>query len=175
MDNPPAASFASGEMMNSFDDSRMAALPEGSQRIVHRRRELLGPAYRLQYALPVRFVRGSGVFLYDETGQAYLDAYNNVTSLGHCHPRVVDAISSQLSVLNTNTRYLDAALLDYAQRLLDTHADSLDKVMFTCTGSKANDLAVRIARPLTGPIGGIIPGTGNTGTRATMETGRDKV
>ena len=75
------------------------------------------------YANPVRIVRGEGVHLYDADGQAYLDAYNNVPSVGHCHPRVVEAIARQAATLNTHTRYASELILDYAERLLGTYPD----------------------------------------------------
>ncbi len=80
-------------MVNGFDMASVDALDPELRQIVKRRASLLGPAYKLFYANPVRIVRGQGVHLYDADGQAYLDAYNNVPSVGHCHPRVVDAIA----------------------------------------------------------------------------------
>ena len=101
----------------------------------------------------MRIVRGEGVHLYDADGQAYLDAYNNVPSVGHCHPRVVEAIARQAATLNTHTRYASELILDYAERLLGTYPDGLGHVMFTCTGSEAVDLALRVARFYTGGEG----------------------
>jgi 4-aminobutyrate aminotransferase-like enzyme len=121
---------------------------------------LLGPAYRLFYDRPVEIARGDGTTLYDRTGRAYLDAYNNVVPLGHCHPAVVSAVADQLATLNTNTRYLSEPILSYAEDLLGTFEPGLKvaggHVMFTCTGSEANDLALRIARHHTGNEGIII-------------------
>ena len=96
------------------------------------------------------------MWLFDADGRRVLDAYNNVPSVGHCHPHVVEAITRQAATLNTNTRYLDAKILDYAERLLQTHDETLDNVMFTCTGSEANDLALRVSRYHTGRRGVII-------------------
>ena len=79
------------------------------------------------------------------TGRAYLDVYNNVASVGHCHPHVVAALSRQAAMLNTHTRYLHESVLDYAERLLGYFPPALGHVMFTCTGSEANDLALRVA------------------------------
>jgi 4-aminobutyrate aminotransferase-like enzyme len=149
-------SRTSGQMANSFDLSRMHELPVATQTLVQRRRKVLGPAYRLQYAKPAQFVRGEGVWLVDAEGRRVLDAYNNVPSVGHCHPHVVEAITRQAATLNTNTRYLDSSILDYAERLLDTHDKALDNVMFTCTGSEAVDLALRVSRYHTGAEGVII-------------------
>ena len=104
----------------------------------------------------MRIVRGEGVHLYDVDGQAYLDAYNNVPSVGHCHPRVVEAIARQAATLNTHTRYASEPILDYAERLLGTYPAGIGQVMFTCTGSEAVDLALRVARFYTGGEGIVI-------------------
>ena len=85
-------------MVNGFDMDSVDALDPELRQIVKRRASLLGPAYKLFYAKPVRIVRGEGVHLYDADGRAYLDAYNNVPSVGHCHPRVVEAIARQAAV-----------------------------------------------------------------------------
>ncbi|MCP1622554.1 aspartate aminotransferase family protein [Pseudomonas nitroreducens] len=143
-------------MPNGFSAADAERLSEQERRLIERRARLLGPAYRLFYERPLHTVRGEGVWLYDNQGNRYLDAYNNVASIGHCHPRVVQAISSQAAVLNTHTRYLQEGILDYAEDLLATFPDGLDQVMFTCTGSEANDLALRIARQYTGGTGVII-------------------
>jgi 4-aminobutyrate aminotransferase-like enzyme len=143
-------------MVNSFDIETVGNLDPELRRIVQRRAALLGPAYKLFYRNPVRIVRGQGVHLYDADGQAYLDAYNNVPSVGHCHPRVVEAIARQAGTLNTHTRYASDLILDYAERLLATYPAELGHVMFTCTGSEAVDLALRIARFKTGGEGVII-------------------
>ncbi len=145
-----------GVMPNGFDPGTAQALPPRLGELVTRRQRVLGAGYRLFYDEPVEVVRGSGVHLFDEQGNDYLDAYNNVPCVGHCHPHVAEAIAAQARTLNTNTRYLDGHILDYAERLLATHADSLDTVMFTCTGSEATDLALRIARYATGARGVIV-------------------
>lgn len=124
--------------------------------LVERRRRLLGPAYRLFYDKPVHPVRGEGVWLYDAHGAPYLDAYNNVASVGHCHPEVVAALARQAATLNTHTRYLHETVLDYAERLLAHFPVELAHVMFTCTGSEANDLALRVARVCTGGSGIVV-------------------
>jgi 4-aminobutyrate aminotransferase-like enzyme len=143
-------------MINAFDPSRAKELPENEQALLARRQRVLGPAYRLFYEHPVHFVRGEGVWLYDAEGAAYLDAYNNVPSVGHCHPRVVEAIARQAGELNTHTRYLHSAILDYSDMLLATFPGELSQVMYACTGSEANDLAVRVARQFTGGTGFIV-------------------
>jgi len=143
-------------MINAFDPSRANELPENEQALLARRQRVLGPAYRLFYEHPVHFVRGEGVWLYDAEGAAYLDAYNNVPSVGHCHPRVVEAIARQAGQLNTHTRYLHSGILDYSEMLLATFPGELSQVMYACTGSEANDLAVRVARQFTGGTGFIV-------------------
>jgi 4-aminobutyrate aminotransferase-like enzyme len=123
------------------------------QTLIERRERLLGPGNPLFYDEPLHLVRGEGVWLYDADGRRYLDCYNNVPCVGHCHPAVVDAICRQARLLNTHTRYLDENILDYAERLLGKFDDTLDRVTFACTGSEANDLALRIARFNTGGEG----------------------
>ncbi len=143
-------------MINAYDAASSGHLPAHEQEMIARRRRLLGPAYRLFYAEPVHVVRGEGVWLYDQQGRAYLDAYNNVASVGHCHPHVVEALSRQAATLNTHTRYLHQSVLDYAERLLEYFPAALGHVMFTCTGSEANDLALRVAKAHTGGTGVIV-------------------
>lgn len=143
-------------MINGFNAADAERLSETERRLIERRERLLGPAYRLFYERPLHTVRGEGVWLYDAQGRRYLDAYNNVASIGHCHPRVVKAIAAQAALLNTHTRYLQEGILDYAEQLLATFPAGLEQVMFTCTGSEANDLALRIARHYTGGTGVII-------------------
>lgn len=143
-------------MVNGFDGAEMNSLPARTQDQIRRREDLLGPGYRLFYKNPVEIVRGQGTLLFDADGNDYLDVYNNVASVGHCHPRVVDAVSRQLATLNTNTRYLQESILTYSRDLLDTLPRELAHVMFTCTGSEANDLAMRVARYATGNEGVIV-------------------
>jgi 4-aminobutyrate aminotransferase-like enzyme len=153
-------------MVNGFDMDSVDALDPELRQIVKRRASLLGPAYKLFYANPVRIVRGEGVHLYDADGQAYLDAYNNVPSVGHCHPRVVEAIARQAATLNTHTRYASELILDYAERLLRLYPDGVGHVMFTCTGSEAVDLALRVARFYTGGEGVVITANAYHGVTA---------
>ena len=143
-------------MINGFTAEDAARLSDKERALIERRARTLGPAYRLFYEHPLHLVRGEGVWLYDADGKRYLDAYNNVASIGHCHPKVVEALYEQAKVLNTHTRYLHEGILDYAEKLLATFEPELDQVMFTCTGSEANDLALRIARQYTGGTGLIV-------------------
>jgi 4-aminobutyrate aminotransferase-like enzyme len=123
------------------------------EELTARRQSLLGKAYRLFYQQPLHIVRGEGAWLFDADGKQYLDAYNNVPHVGHCHPSVVEAIGRQAGVLNTHTRYLHENVLDYAERLLARFPPELNTAMFACTGTEANELAVRIARAATGARG----------------------
>ncbi|ESY80303.1 4-aminobutyrate aminotransferase [Mesorhizobium sp. LNHC221B00] len=121
--------------------------------LVGRRGRLLGAKSQLFYDEPVHLVRGEGVWLYDADGRKYLDAYNNVAHVGHCHPHVVEALSRQASLLNTHTRYLHTAILDYVERLTATFDASLSTAILTCTGSEANDIALRMAQAASGQMG----------------------
>jgi 4-aminobutyrate aminotransferase-like enzyme len=151
-------------MINGFDVARLGSLPERERSMIERRQAMLGPSYRLFYENPLHLVRGEGVWLYDPDGNAYLDAYNNVPSVGHCHPRVVAAMAEQAAVLNTHTRYLDEKILDYSEKLLATFPDHLNRVMYCCTGSEAVDLAIRLACYYTGGTGIIITENAYHGT-----------
>ncbi|TVZ00809.1 aspartate aminotransferase family protein [Trebonia kvetii] len=155
-------------MVNGFDSSRADDLPAATRNLVGRRSAALGGAYRLFYSEPVEFVRGEGVYLYDPAGNAYLDAYNNVPCVGHSHPRVTEAVSRQLATLNTHTRYLTDGVVTYAERLLATHSMGAAYAMFTCTGSEANDLALRIARHYTGGTGVIVTENAYHGVTAAL-------
>ena len=128
-------------------------LPQRSLDLIARRRALLGPNVSTFYDEPVHFVRGEGVWLFDADGRRYLDCYNNVPHVGHCNPRVVEAICAQARTLNTHTRYLHDGILDYVERLTGTMADGLDTAILTCTGSEANDIALRMAEAVTGRRG----------------------
>jgi 4-aminobutyrate aminotransferase-like enzyme len=124
--------------------------------LLQRRQRSLGPAYSLFYEQPVHLVRGEGAWLFDPDGRRYLDCYNNVASVGHCHPRVVEALSRQAATLNTHTRYLHEGIVRYAERLAATLPEPLTVCMFVCTGTEANDLALRIARAVTGNHGIVV-------------------
>ncbi len=121
--------------------------------LTDRRARLLGPGVPTFYAAPVHIVRGAGVWLWDADGRRYLDAYNNVPHVGHAHPKVVAAVSGQLATLNTHSRYLHDAILDYAERLTARMGHGLSQVLYVCTGSEANDVALRMAQAATGQTG----------------------
>lgn len=142
--------------LNAFDINNAADLAAPLQQSVQRRASLFGAASVLFYDRPLEFVRGEGCWLYDPDGVAYLDAYNNVPSVGHCHPRVVEAATRQLSQLNIHNRYLHQGTIEFAERLLATVPAPLSNVTFTCTGSESNDLALRLAANYTGGEGVIV-------------------
>ncbi|GGD29438.1 aspartate aminotransferase family protein [Aureimonas glaciei] len=155
-------------MVNAFGADDFARLSPAEQALIARREKVMGPAYRLFYERPIHFVRGEGVFLFDPDGNAFLDAYNNVASLGHGHPAVVEAITRQTAILNTHTRYLHENVIDYAEQLTATFPAYLSQAMLTCTGSEANDLAVRVARSVTGGTGIIVSSLAYHGVTATV-------
>ncbi|MDH6266080.1 4-aminobutyrate aminotransferase-like enzyme [Rhizobium sp. SG_E_25_P2] len=121
--------------------------------LLARRERLLGKNMSTFYLDPVHLVKAEGVWLWDADGKRYLDCYNNVPHVGHCHPRVVEAICKQASMLNTHTRYLHEGILDYVEKLTATFHESLDTAILTCTGSEANDIALRMAQAVTGKTG----------------------
>jgi 4-aminobutyrate aminotransferase-like enzyme len=121
--------------------------------LINRRERLLGPNVRLFYDEPLHIVSGKGVWLTDADGKKYLDCYNNVPHVGHCHPHVVEAICKQASILNTHTRYLHEGILDYVERLMRTFTCSITSAIMVCTGSEANDVALRMAQAMTGKTG----------------------
>ena len=144
-----------------------------SASLTARRDRLLGENTPLFYDDPVHIVRGEDVWLYDAEGKRYLDCYNNVPHVGHCHPRVVDAIHQQASTLNTHTRYLHEGILDYVERLTSTFDSSLSTAIMACTGSEANDIALRMAHSTTGRTGIIATDStyhGNTAAVSQLST-----
>lgn len=144
------------------------------QDLLARRYRVMGHHSPLFYEKPLQLVRGEGVWLWDSEGKRYLDVYNNVPHVGHCNPRVVDALSRQASTLNIHTRYLHNNIVDYLERLTGTFNSGLEMAMLTCTGSEANELALRMARFCTGGQGIIVTDFayhGNTEAVAEIGTG----
>jgi 4-aminobutyrate aminotransferase-like enzyme len=152
-------------MPNRYTPGEADLAPRDAE-LIARREGVLGSSYRLQYRRPVHFVAGEGMWLYDPDGRAYLDFYNNVPSLGHCNPEVNAAMAEQAGRISANTRYLEPRLVDYAERLVATFPTELDRVVFTCTGSESNDLALRIARLVSGSDGVIVSAYAYHGTSA---------
>jgi 4-aminobutyrate aminotransferase-like enzyme len=155
-------------MVNAFTPGDTDRLTEPERYVIARRERVLGPAYRLFYARPVHVVRGEGVWLYGPNGERFLDVYNNVPSVGHCHPAVVEAIARQSATLVTHTRYLHDGVLDYAEALVATMPAALSQVMLTCSGSEANDLAYRMATAHTGGTGVIVTANAYHGVTAAV-------
>eukprot|EP01080_Neovahlkampfia_damariscottae_P001951 gene1951-1459_t len=115
------------------------------EKLVNKRKLHFSPSLKTSYKSPILFIKSKYQYLYDENENEYLDAYNNVAHVGHCHPNVVDAISKQISTLNTNTRYLHPLLVEYAEKLLSKFKKPLEVCFFVNSGSEANDLALRLA------------------------------
>jgi len=142
--------------------------------LLDRRERAFGPNAPLFYNRPLHLVRGEGCWMWDSDGNRYLDCYNNVPQVGHCHPHIVAALCSQAGLLNIHTRYIHELVLQYAERLTGKFPVSLDRAMFVCTGTEANELAMRIARHASGKRGVIVSDFsyhGNSGGLAEMTTG----
>jgi 4-aminobutyrate aminotransferase-like enzyme len=138
-------------ILRLMDACAPATAPARSSReIMALRRRLVGRNLSVAYSDPLKIVRGHGQYLYDDSGRRYLDLVNNVCHVGHCHSRVVEAAARQTAELNTNTRYLHDNLAEYALRLTATMPDPLNVCYFVCSGTEANDLALRLARAHTG-------------------------
>ena len=130
--------------------------PETPGALFQRRLNVLSPSYYHHYDVPLTAVRAKGVTIWDDTGQAYLDCYNNVPSVGHCHPHVVAALTEQASQINAHSRYLHDNIVTYAERLVATLPDEIDTCVFACSGTEANALAYDIARTVTGKRGVVV-------------------
>jgi 4-aminobutyrate aminotransferase-like enzyme len=154
--------------LNAFDPDDASAMSGSLRDAVDRRLGWFGSASVLFYQQPLRMARADGVWMFDADGRRYLDLYNNVPSVGHSHPRVVEAICKQLGLLNIHTRYLNHVVDRYAERLLATFPDAIDRVVLTCTGSEANDLALRVAQATTGGTGFIVTESAYHGNTAAV-------
>ena len=142
--------------------------------LLEKRRALLGPNVSTFYKRPVHIVKGEDVWLWDADGRRYLDCYNNVPHVGHCNPRVVKAICSQSAQLNVHSRYLHENLVNYTEKLTSTYGGELSNALLTCTGSEANDIALRMAEAMTGKRGVIATDAtyhGNTSLVSQLSTG----
>lgn len=142
--------------LNRFDATRTDGFPPELAERVAKRQAAFGASSVLFYEQPIEMVRARGAYMYDAGGRRYLDVYNNVPSVGHCHPRVVEAVARQVGELNIHTRYLNRVVEAYTEKLLSRFPRSLSNVVLTCTGSESNDLAMRIARIATGAEGFIV-------------------
>ncbi|MDH3649351.1 MAG: aminotransferase class III-fold pyridoxal phosphate-dependent enzyme, partial [Saprospiraceae bacterium] len=121
-----------------------------STRLMTARRELLSSNLSLSYDVPLHIVRGYGSYLYENNGRKYLDLVNNVAHVGHEHPKIVQAAQDQMAVLNTNTRYLHENLLLFAEEVEQCMPAGLETIFVCNSGSEANELALRIAKTVTG-------------------------
>ncbi|MBD3763473.1 MAG: aminotransferase class III-fold pyridoxal phosphate-dependent enzyme [Rhodobacterales bacterium] len=149
-----------------------------TETLIDRRARLMGPNVPTFYRRPVHLVRGQGVWLWDADGTRYLDCYNNVPHVGHGHPRVVQAICDQAARLNTHTRYLHELVLDYLDRLTATLGHGISQGIMVCTGSEANDIALRMAQAVTGATGIIATDNtyhGNTAAVSALSTRRPPI
>jgi 4-aminobutyrate aminotransferase-like enzyme len=146
--------------------------------LVERRARAMGPNVPTFYDRPVHLVRGEGVWLWDADGKRYLDCYNNVPHVGHCHPKVVEAICRQSATLNTHTRYLHEGVVSYIERLSTLFRHDLSQAILVCTGSEANDIALRMAQAATGKTGIIATDNtyhGNTWATSQLSTRRPPI
>lgn len=139
-----------------------------TETLLERRLRIMGEHAPLFYKEPLHIVRGSGVWLEDSSGRRYLDVYNNVPHVGHCHPRVVEALCKQASILNIHTRYLHENILDYSERLIATFDPPLRRALLCCTGTEANEAALRIARVNTGGTGILVSDVNYHGNSASL-------
>ena len=124
-----------------------------SASLVERRDRALGAGAPLFYNTPLHIVRGEDVYVFDADGRRYLDMYNNVPCVGHANPTVVEAMAKQQATLNTHSRYLHEGIVTFAERLAALHGPEIESVIFTCSGTEANEVALRMARIATGKRG----------------------
>jgi 4-aminobutyrate aminotransferase-like enzyme/Ser/Thr protein kinase RdoA (MazF antagonist)/murein DD-endopeptidase MepM/ murein hydrolase activator NlpD len=143
-------------------------LPPTKEQTLAARRETIGRNLSISYQSPLKIVRGSGAYLFDDVGRGYLDCVNNVAHVGHCHPTVVRAAQRQTAVLNTNTRYLHDNIIEYARRLTAKFPPALSVCFFVNSGSEANDLALRLARTHTRTKNVIVMDTGYHGNLTSL-------
>lgn len=139
--------------MDAMKDRAASTGEQAAVTTATRRDRVFGAGSPLFYDQPLHLVRGEGVWLFDREGRRYLDAYNNVPVVGHANVRVNAALSHQSDIHQVHSRYLDDVIVDYAEQLLDTHSPELDNVVFACTGTEANEVAIRMARLATGGTG----------------------
>ncbi|SON57974.1 4-aminobutyrate aminotransferase GabT [Hartmannibacter diazotrophicus] len=154
--------------LNAFGDRPLTGLAEDVSALVARRRKSFGAASVLFYEEPLKMLRAEGARMYASDGRAYLDFYNNVPTVGHCHPKVVEAVQKQIETLNIHSRYLFDISHDYAEKLLATYPAALSNLVLVCTGSEANDLALRIARKASGGTGFVVTETAYHGNTAAV-------
>lgn len=153
--------------LNAFDGAGTGLAPDIAA-LVERRRKHYGAASVLFYEEPLKIVRAEGAYLYASDGRGYLDFYNNVPTVGHCHPKVVEAVRQQIGAFNIHSRYLFDVAHDYAEKLLATFPTPLSNLVLACTGSEANDLALRMAKRQSGGTGFVVTRTAYHGNTAAV-------
>ncbi|WAC25497.1 aspartate aminotransferase family protein [Ancylobacter sp. SL191] len=153
--------------LNAFDGAGAGLAPDIAA-LVERRRKNYGAASVLFYEEPLKIVRAEGAYLYASDGRGYLDFYNNVPTVGHCHPKVVEAVRQQIGAFNIHSRYLFDVAHDYAEKLLATFPAPLSNLVLACTGSEANDLALRMAKRQSGGTGFVVTRTAYHGNTAAV-------
>ncbi len=144
------ALYPNPAVLLGLDPQGVDGRPTDDAMRIERRRHRFGHNLKTSYQEPISAVRGIRHHLYDVWGREYIDAYNNVPQVGHCHPRVVARLAEQARLLQTNTRYLQDVHLDYGDALAARFPSPLDVVFFVNSGSEANELAIRLARAYTG-------------------------
>jgi len=113
------------------------------------RQKKIGRNLSIGYKDKLKIVKGALQYLYDDKGRTFVDCVNNPSHVGHCHPVVVRKMQKQIATLNTNTRYLNDAITEYAEKLTATLPEKLSVCYFVNSGSEANDLAIRMSRHFT--------------------------
>ena len=159
--------FPNGAALLNLADEIVLASPFETEALQALRQKYFGANLKLSYWRPIAVLRGWKQFLFDQHGRPYLDGYNNVPHVGHCHPRVVAAAERQMRLLNTNTRYLHPLQVEYAQALTSKLPAELEVCFFVNSGSEANELALRLARAHTGAVDTIVMDAGYHGNTNT--------
>ncbi len=165
---PPDATVVENEMVTldclesagmakiTLDLQRALHIPQSQSNLFARRQKVTAPAYEHFYRDALHLIEGKGAVVTDSAGRDYIDAYNNVPHVGHCHPRVVNAQQRQAERLNINTRYLYDSMVGYAERLVATLPEGLNQCLFLSSGSEANDVAWRMAWAASGAKGALV-------------------
>ncbi|MBQ0824485.1 aminotransferase class III-fold pyridoxal phosphate-dependent enzyme [Microvirga sp. HBU67558] len=161
------ALYPNGAALLNLADEDTAAVTITTDTVLPQRRKRFAGNLKLSYRRPITLLRGYKQFLFDQDGRTYLDGYNNVPHVGHCHPRIVAAAERQNRLLNTNTRYLHPAQVEYADALTLRLPDELSVCFFVNSGSEANELALRLARAHTGAVDTIVMDSGYHGNTNT--------
>ena len=102
----------------------------------------------LFYKEPIHLVKGEGIWLYDDSNNKYMDCYNNVPCVGHCHPHVIESLSKQAGQLNTHSRYISKVVVDYSERLMNLHTNPLSVLQMGCSGTEAIEIAIKVSMML---------------------------